>query len=111
MPLDFFRDCTGSDGEYGHPQHVFTHQAVWTALEKVRPWRPSEILTWCANYGDNADDRVTNRSDPADLVLDVEPWIEAKAAAADCHRSQHAMFKRNRKVFHGLVLRRISAIG
>jgi LmbE family N-acetylglucosaminyl deacetylase len=87
----------GSDGEYGHPQHVFTHQAVMAALDQVPGWRPQRVLTWMANAGRNADDRLTNRSDPADLVLDLAgtPWFERKVQAALCHRSQHAMILRN----------------
>lgn len=87
----------GSNGEYGHPQHVYTHEAVWDALRALRPWRPRELLTWCANNGANADDRLTNKDDPATWWLDISPWFERKLAAALCHRSQHAMFLRNSK--------------
>ncbi|MGE5617636.1 MAG: PIG-L deacetylase family protein [Sphingomonadaceae bacterium] len=85
----------GSNGEYGHPQHVYTFQAVREALRRLAPWYPGEVLTWCANTGDNAEDRLTNRNDRADLVLDVSPWFDKKVAAQMCHRSQHDMFLRN----------------
>ena len=39
----------GSNGEYGHPQHVYTHRAVMAALGTLAPWQPQELLTWCAN--------------------------------------------------------------
>lgn len=87
----------GTNGEYGHPQHVFTHHAVREALRRLAPWFPGEVLTWCANAGVNAEDRLTNRDDPADLTLDVTLWLDRKIAAMECHRSQHAMFLRNSK--------------
>ncbi len=85
----------GSGGEYGHPQHVFTHQAVFAALEKLKPWQPIELLTWAAALPDSADDRIINHNDPADYVLDVTPWAAQKVAAAKAHASQHALFTRN----------------
>ncbi len=88
----------GSNGEYGHPQHVFTHRTVRAALSAMREKRPNELLTWCANSGANAEDALTNRDDPASFELDVTPWFEIKLAAAQAHRSQHAMFTRNNDV-------------
>lgn len=87
----------GSGGEYGHPQHLFTHQAVMEALRRLNPWRPARVLTWMARCDANATDRLTNKDDLADEVLDLTgtPWFEAKVRAALCHRSQHAMFLRN----------------
>lgn len=87
----------GSNGEYGHPQHVYTHRAVMAALGTLAPWIPAELLTWCANTGNAATDRVVNQDDPADIDLDVSPWFEWKLAAANAHVSQHAMFLRNNK--------------
>lgn len=87
----------GSNGEYGHPQHVYTHRTVLATIASLDPWQPSELLTWCANTGRNADDKLTNRDDPADFALDISPWFEAKLATAHAHRSQHAMFLRNNK--------------
>ena len=87
----------GSNGEYGHPQHVYTHRAVRAALGLLAPWQPPELLTWCANTGDAETDRVVNQDDPADIALDVSPWFDRKLAAAQAHVSQHAMFLRNNK--------------
>jgi N-acetylglucosamine malate deacetylase 2 len=87
----------GSNGEYGHPQHVYTHRAVFAALGTLAPWRPDELLTWCANTGNADADRVVNQDDPADLEPDLAPWFDRKVAAAMAHRSQHAMFLRNNK--------------
>lgn len=88
----------GSNGEYGHPQHVYTHRAVRAALGTLLPWRPAELLSWCANSGNHPEDRIVNRDDPADIVLDISPWFDRKLAAAEAHRSQHAMFLRNNRV-------------
>jgi LmbE family N-acetylglucosaminyl deacetylase len=87
----------GSNGEYGHPQHVYTHRAVLAAIGTLAPWTPGELLTWCANSGNAETDRVVNQDDPADIVLDVTPWFDRKLAAAEAHVSQHAMFLRNNK--------------
>jgi N-acetylglucosamine malate deacetylase 2 len=87
----------GSNGEYGHPQHVYTHRAVRAALGSLGPWRPAQLLTWCANPGESPVDRIVNKDDPADIVLDISPWFDRKLAAAQAHVSQHAMFLRNNK--------------
>lgn len=88
----------GSNGEYGHPQHVYTHRTVRAAIASLLPWQPAELLSWCANTGANAGDTLTNRDDPADLVIDITPWFSQKLATALAHRSQHAMFVRNNNV-------------
>jgi LmbE family N-acetylglucosaminyl deacetylase len=92
----------GSNGEYGHPQHVFTLQAVRAALRDLAAatgWRPRELLTWAATpAGQTDEDRLLNRDDPADLVVDVTSWLPAKRAALACHRTQHAMIRRNTKL-------------
>jgi N-acetylglucosamine malate deacetylase 2 len=100
----------GTSGEYGHPQHRFTLKAVQEALRKVSPWFPDEFLTWAANAGVNAEDRLTNKNDPADITLDVNPWVERKIAAMKCHRSQHALFYRNNKTEDfSKIVRRLEA--
>ena len=47
----------------------------------LAPWRPHEFLTWCANDGTATNDRIINRDDPADLVVDITPWFDRKLAA------------------------------
>lgn len=84
----------GSNGEYGHPQHMFTHRAVFAALTLLQPWRPKQVLTWCAAYPAAENERIVNQDDPADLVLDVSPWFSLKVAAMTAHRTQHATFLR-----------------
>ncbi len=85
----------GSGGEYGHPQHKYTHVAVFKALEDLKPWRPGEVLTWCAAYPEPENDRFINKDDPADIVLDVTPWMAQKIAAMAAHRTQFAVFFRD----------------
>lgn len=84
----------GSNGEYGHPQHIFTHQSVFAALRRLEPWRPAEVLTWGGAYPDPEKPRHINQDDPADIVLDVTPWLRQKIAAMDAHRTQHGLFFR-----------------
>jgi LmbE family N-acetylglucosaminyl deacetylase len=83
----------GSNGEYGHPQHIFTYQATCRALANGH--RDIALLTWCAWYQPSERERILNRDDPADMVLDISPWLDTKIAAALCHQTQHAMFLRN----------------
>ena len=83
----------GSNGEYGHPQHIYTHQAVRLALANRS--RDISLLSWCAWYEPTAYGRILNKDDKADIVLDVTPWLDAKIQAALCHQTQHAMFLRN----------------
>ncbi|CAB1078830.1 hypothetical protein D1AOALGA4SA_6553 [Olavius algarvensis Delta 1 endosymbiont] len=93
----------GSDGEYGHPQHIYTHRATRMALAESAP--DAVLLSWCAWYepteyerlqfGPARHERILNQNDPAHIVHDVTPWLKAKVAAALCHQTQHAMFLRN----------------
>ena len=83
----------GSNGEYGHPQHIYTYQATRRALANGH--REIAFMTWCAWYQPSERKRILNRDDPADMVLDISPWLDTKIAAALCHRTQHAMFLRN----------------
>ena len=83
----------GSDGEYGHPQHIHTHQATRMALKNISP--ATALLSWSAWYEAPQRERVMNRNDRADFIVDIRPWLDAKTAAALCHKTQHAMFLRN----------------
>jgi Uncharacterized proteins, LmbE homologs len=82
----------GTDGEYGHPQHIFTQQATFQALRNLavgrQPWRPQEVLTWCAAYPDPEVPGEVNQSDPADLLVDIRPYFQRKLEAFKQHRSQ-----------------------
>ena len=87
----------GSNGEYGHPQHIFTHQAVRSVLDQWTGSPPPTLLTWCATHPGQENERLMNRDDPADLIVDVTPWLERKLAALACHQTQLAMIRRNSK--------------
>jgi LmbE family N-acetylglucosaminyl deacetylase len=88
----------GSNGEYGHPQHLYTHRATFNVVADMTDIGIREVLTWCADDGENTNDPITNRADHADLSLDVGPWFTTKLAMANAHRSQVAMFLRNNHV-------------
>jgi LmbE family N-acetylglucosaminyl deacetylase len=53
------------------------------------------LVSWSARYEPADRERVLNKNDRADIVRDITPWLEAKIAAALCHKTQHAMFLRN----------------
>jgi LmbE family N-acetylglucosaminyl deacetylase len=83
----------GSNGEYGHPQHVFTHRAVRRLLSNG--YKKTTLMSWCAWHEPSQRARILNKNDPADIIRDISPWLDAKIEAALCHRTQHAMFLRN----------------
>lgn len=85
----------GSNGEYGHPAHVQVHRAV---LHAVQERAPGTLVYTASARVPEVEDRLWNADDPADLVLDITPWFEAKYAAMLCHRTQHELFKRRRKL-------------
>jgi LmbE family N-acetylglucosaminyl deacetylase len=85
----------GSNGEYGHPAHLQAHRA---ALQAARSHQLPVIFYSVAAAVPGIEDRLWNRSDPAHLALGITPWIESKHAAMLCHRTQHALFVRRRRL-------------
>lgn len=83
----------GSNGEYGHPAHLLTHQAARIAVESLKENAPV-LYTVQAMYPDHPRPRLANKDDPADLVLDISEGMARKVAAALCHRTQHDLFQR-----------------
>ena len=83
----------GSNGEYGHPQHIYTHQAVRKALSETS--LKIAFMTWQAWHEPSQYKRILNKDDPADIIYDTTPWRDAKVKAALCYQTQHAMFLRN----------------
>jgi LmbE family N-acetylglucosaminyl deacetylase len=83
----------GSNGEYGHPQHIYTHQATRLALGNGHT--QTALMSWSAWHAPSKRERVLNPDDEADIVTDISPWHDIKVAAALCHKTQHAMFLRN----------------
>jgi LmbE family N-acetylglucosaminyl deacetylase len=85
----------GSNGEYGHPAHILTHQAARMAVESLNGSKAAPLMyTVVAQFPDHPKPRLVNQDDPAHLVLDVTPVLSRKTEAAMCHRSQHALFVR-----------------
>jgi len=81
----------GTDGEYGHPAHQLLHRAVFDAVQNSST--SPLFYSFAANIS-TIEDRLWNVSDSAHLILDVRPWLDAKEAAALCHETQRALFKR-----------------
>lgn len=81
----------GSNGEYGHPAHRLMHQA---AREAVRDSASARLYTISAAFADHPRPRLANADDPADWVVDIQPWFETKLNAASCHATQGALFVR-----------------
>lgn len=112
----------GRDGEYGHPAHQMLHRATWAAFQQLLAANPVEVpeahtttpyfYTFCAAVP-GLDDHIFNASEPADLVFELEgtPWLDRKEAAALCHVTQHALFKRRKKA-HTVreILRRVESL-
>ena len=85
----------GTDGEYGHPAHKQVNRIVTHVARALTP----NVLHYTVMASIPAvEDRLLNGSDPAHLALDIMPWIEQKHAAYLCHRTQHELFKRRRKL-------------
>lgn len=83
----------GSNGEYGHPAHLLTHQAARIAVESFGEQAPL-LYTVAAAFPEHPRPRIVNRDDPAHLILDITPVLPEKTQAALCHRTQHALFVR-----------------
>jgi LmbE family N-acetylglucosaminyl deacetylase len=81
----------GTNGEYGHPAHVLTHRAGLAAAQTAGM---PLVLTFSADFPGHPRRRSVNRDDPADIVVDITSLLDAKLAAMECHRTQHALFVR-----------------
>jgi LmbE family N-acetylglucosaminyl deacetylase len=86
--------CHGSSGEYGHPAHKLAHQAARTAIEQLGEHAPL-FYTVQAAFEGHPKPRLANVDDPAHLVFNLGPVMEAKTQATLCHKTQHALFVRN----------------
>ncbi|HZD57174.1 MAG TPA: PIG-L family deacetylase [Anaerolineales bacterium] len=84
----------GSNGEYGHPAHTFTHQATLIAALSFKKTAPL-LYTVAASFPGHPKPRLSNQDDVAHLVVDVAPALSQKEEAAMCHRTQHALFVRS----------------
>ena len=88
----------GSNGEYGHPAHLVTYQAVRIAVESLQEGHEGRkkpmLYTVQAQFEDNPKPHLANPQDPAHLVLDISSVLGTKIQAAQCHKSQNALFVR-----------------
>jgi len=114
----------GAAGEYGHPQHIYTHELVRRAFDSAGhgarfpeagpPHTVAALYTWAAGYptGDNARlERLLNTAEPADWLLDLDDvMLDRKEQAALAHRSQNALFLRHAEgqPLRAMLLRRES---
>ena len=93
----------GSNGEYGHPAHQLVHRAGLAAAAALGAAAPI-VYSFAALYPDHQYPRLANADDPADLVVDVTPFLPQKEAAALCHATQVALFVRRRSEAAGRSL-------
>ncbi len=85
----------GSNGEYGHPAHILMHDVVKDiVIERAN----GLVLYTTAGSVPGIKDHLLNQDDPAHLLLTLGELEDIKLAAAACHQSQHALFKRARRV-------------
>lgn len=93
----------GSSGEYGHPAHQLTHQAVDAAI-KMLDAASLLYYTFSAAFPAHPRPRLVNQNDPAHIVLDITPALQQKIDAALCHKSQNALFVRRSSIRAGRQL-------
>jgi LmbE family N-acetylglucosaminyl deacetylase len=93
----------GSNGEYGHPAHQLVHRAGLAAAVTLGAAAPI-VYSFAAHYPEHQYPRLANADDPADLVVDVTPYLPQKEAAALCHATQVALFVRRRSEAAGRTL-------
>jgi LmbE family N-acetylglucosaminyl deacetylase len=74
----------GSNGEYGHPQHLYTHQATRMALNSNR--QRTAFMTWSAWHTPAEYKRILNQDDQADIINDISPWHNIKHVSAKFRR-------------------------
>lgn len=93
----------GTNGEYGHPAHVQSHQAAYLAVTSLGTRAPL-LYSVSASFPEHPRPRLANRADLADLVIDVTSALGQKTLAALCHRTQHALFVRRSSLEAGRQL-------
>lgn len=80
----------GANGEYGHPQHAATHDAVLAAWRRWRR-RGASLYTFAAAAGPGRYfSSFRNDDDPPSVEVDIAAVIETKHRAFACHASQAA---------------------
>jgi LmbE family N-acetylglucosaminyl deacetylase len=81
----------GSDGEYGHPQHVATHRAVRLAWQRWDDAGRGSLYSFAPATGPGQYFGVfRNASDEATAMVDISSVLAVKERAFACHASQVA---------------------
>ena len=83
----------GSNGEYGHPAHALMHRACMLGLQ-ASMGVSAPLYTVSASFPEHPKPRLVNKDDPAHFIINIEPWLKIKLQAAECHRTQSALFVR-----------------
>jgi len=83
----------GSNGEYGHPGHILTNQALLEAIKYLGKKSPAVYYVQAA-FPEHPKPRLANKDNPAHIIIDITSVLEQKTQAALCHRTQHALFIR-----------------
>ncbi len=98
----------GSNGEYGHPAHTKMHRASKLAVQSDFD-RSLPLYSISAFFPNHPRPRLANQDDPADFIVDIEPWFKYKLTAAACHGTQQALFVRRASAQAGrpLTLREV----
>jgi LmbE family N-acetylglucosaminyl deacetylase len=84
----------GINGEYGHPAHKLAYEAANLAVQTLGEQAPL-FYSVAAAFPENPRPRLANVDSPADIVVNVTPFIPQKTAAAMCHKTQHDLFIRH----------------
>ena len=98
----------GANGEYGHPQHIYTNEAVRRAFAAAgdraqfpdagEPHAPAALYSWAAHFPNGDDprlERLLNADDPADWIVTLDgPLLDRKERAASAHLTQVPLFLR-----------------
>lgn len=98
----------GSNGEYGHPAHLLSYRAMRAAVESAGANAPL-LYAASADFPNHPKPRIANQENPAHLIVDVRPALDAKERAALCHRTQNALFVRraSREAGRKLTVRQV----
>lgn len=82
----------GSDGEYGHPDHIIANQ-ITREYQNSTSDAELEVLTMNA-WNPNSNLRaLLNPSDTATFILDAQPFAKTRLESLECHRSQASVFE------------------
>ncbi|MBE0696744.1 MAG: hypothetical protein IH586_07460, partial [Anaerolineaceae bacterium] len=79
---------------YGHPAHIFVHDAARLAVHTLADDAPL-FYTVQGAFANHPFPLLANKDTPAHMVMDISPFLEQKTAAAMCHVTQHALFIRH----------------